>query len=163
MKKIWKTRTGTPSRTRRLTTFSVHYYGVDPPGWCNEEGEPSFSVLLATMFDLLTKHKWTRSSASDVWILLKAVMKKGHLMGSYYITEKMIRAHMDQQLLLVHCCVNDCVLFHDFQSEQLRGKALRNAHRTRCPKCNELRYYGNKKPRKVVYYFPCKYWLQGTI
>ena len=119
-------------------------------------------VLLVTLMDLITKHKWTNESGSDVWNLLKAILPRKSDLGSFYIVEKILNAHMKRACVLVDCCINDCILFHNFQHPKLSGPEFQNAHRTHCHICGEKRWYSNKKPRKTVYYFPCKYYFQGT-
>jgi hypothetical protein len=127
----------------------------------DQDGEPSMAVLLMTMFDLITKHKWTNESASDVWTILKALLPHGSDLGSYHIAERILKAHMDRSLVKVHSCVNDCLLFHDFEHPKLQEPRYQNGHRTKCPKCNEARYYGQKQPRKTIYFFPCRSYFQG--
>jgi hypothetical protein len=62
-----------------------------------EEGDPSMSVLLMTMFDLISKHKWTNEAASDVWTVLKALLPNGSDLGSFHIAERILKAHQSQR------------------------------------------------------------------
>ena len=141
-------------------------YGVSPSERGPDGPNPPITVVLATMFDLITKHKWTMTSASDIWTVLKAFLPGGSQLGSFNICKKILQAHLDQTLRAVDCCVNDCVLFCDLKHPRFsddRYRFLQNSHRTRCPRCNEPRWYGNKQPRKTVYYFPCSKYFQGDI
>ena len=64
----------------------------------------------------------------------------------------------------VHVCVNMCVAFADPISSALEGMPrFANSHRSRCPVCREPRYLDGTsppKPRRVVYYFPMRFWFQ---
>ena len=134
----------------------------NPHRGMTEDG-PSMSMVLVTMFDLITKHKWTISSASDVWSALRVLLPGGEDLGSFEICKKILEAHLKKTLVEVDSCINDCMLFHDFKHPKLSGPEFQNSHRSRCLKCNEPRWYGNKKPRKTVYFFPCKQYFRGNF
>jgi hypothetical protein len=58
-------------------------------------------------------------------------------------------------------CVNGCILYYDPIDEELAGHC--HSHRTRCPRCNEPRDLPNGKPRRVVFYFPLRYYFRDLF
>jgi hypothetical protein len=76
--------------------------------------------------------------------------------------EKVLKLHRAETVVKVECCRNMCVGFFDPTHPKFAHRMdLKNAHRTRCPVCNEPRYLDNTKtPVRVFYYMPIKFWLQ---
>ena len=134
-----------------------------------EKGEDLYvgEVVLAVL-DWWTKHRGTASAASDVWHYTKSLCD-GPGLPSFKAVKKILDKHQLQTMLSIDVCVDMCVAFYDPESRELMAFAFDTmddgvTKRLVCPRCNEKRFLDNSTtPRRVVYYFPYKFWLQDLL
>jgi hypothetical protein len=129
---------------------------------------PSAGVVVMAVLDWWTKHRSTETSAADVWAYTKSLCD-GPGLPSFTAVKDMLEAHRLETTRKIHVCVNMCVAFYDPVSPVLKAHAFDTmddgeTERLHCPNCNEMRYlHDGKTPRRVVYYFPYRFWLQDLL
>jgi hypothetical protein len=117
------------------------------------------------MLDWKNKHKSKNTALKDMWQVLKSLCRGD--VGTYEMAKKILKAHIDQTMEMIPCCVNDCTLVYDYKSPELQH--LDSAHQTYCPRCTEL-YRLPEGPdgkegtwRKLVYYFPLVFYYRDLF
>jgi hypothetical protein len=156
-------------------TVMDDYVGNNPikslTGWdvpvTDAEGFPARTLadIAYQSLDHQTRHRTNNVCAAGVWDFGKAMLPEDNTMGTFGKLEGMMEKHRFDTVQVIHACRNMCVAFWDPTHHTLRNRLdLRNAHRTVCPVCGEDRYeIGTKKPVRIFWYLPIKYWLQDLF
>jgi hypothetical protein len=85
-------------------------------------------------------------------------------MGLFNEAMTILRRHRLETMKTIPVCVNMCVAYWDPTHPKMQGREYQNAHRTKCPHCNEQRFLSDgKTERRRIYYFPYKEWLQDIF
>jgi hypothetical protein len=118
-----------------------------------------------TLYDWQVRHKATNAAAKGVWDFGANLLPENNTMGNFGDLEAMLKLHRAETVIKVHCCPEMCVSFTNPTHHSLAGRLdLMNAHRTVCPVCGAARYvHGTKKPVRVFWYMPLKFWLQDLF
>jgi hypothetical protein len=125
---------------------------------------PTVGEIVFTVFDWMTTNKATISSTKDVWEYTRSLFPNDNDMCGFEEVMTILRRHRLETLKTIPVCVNMCVPFWNPTHPKMQGAEYRNAHRTRCPKCDAARYLSDgKTERRRIYYFPFKEWLQDIF
>jgi hypothetical protein len=132
------------------------------PATSDKEGLTVGGVLV-TMFAWIAKNKGTDTIATDMWDVLRVLLPSVTCIGTFDRMQKFLEIHMDDTVEIIGVCINSCIGYFDCQAFELDG--YKHSHRSYCPKCGEDRYLpgGEKKERKIFYYFPFRPWLQDLF
>jgi hypothetical protein len=116
-----------------------------------------------TVFDWMTTNKATLTSTQDIWEFTRSLFPKENDMGMFNDAMAILKRHRLETLMTVPVCVNMCVAYWDPTHPKMQGREYKNAHRTRCPRCNERRHLIDGTERRRIYYFPFKEWMQDIF
>ena len=135
---------------------------LDRPATSDKVGLTIVGVVV-TMFAWIAKNKGTDSMATDMWDVLRVLLPELTCIGTFHRMQKFLRVHMLNTLEMIDVCVNSCIGYFDCQAPELIQ--YKHSHRTYCPVCGDARYLpgGEKKARKIFYYFPLRPWLQDLF
>lgn len=125
---------------------------------------PTVGEIIFTVFDWMTTNKETISSTKDIWEYTRSLFPADCDLCGFEEVMTILRRHRLETLQTIPVCVNMCVPYWNPTHPTMQGPEYRNAHRTRCPKCNENRYLSDgKTERRRIYYFPFKEWFQDIF
>jgi hypothetical protein len=135
--------------------------------WFQEDPDnpaPTLGEIIFTVFDWQTTNRGSVQSAKDIWDFTRSLFPPDNDMGMFNEAMTILRRHRLETLKTIPVCVNMCVAYWDPTHPKLQGREYKNAHRTRCPYCNQNRYLSDRKTeRRRIYYFPYKEWLQDIF
>jgi hypothetical protein len=123
-----------------------------------EAGAPSVAETLLWIFDYMALHKTTLAEMKFVHKMLQLVLPpQGRDDIRYEVAKAIVAAHLDNTLIRIDICPNDCIAYWDPTSPLLAKH--RHGHREKCPRegCKMRRKYtdakGTIRARKVKLYF----------
>jgi len=126
------------------------------------DGQPlSEMLVLLYLLDWAVRSKVSLNALEAMWSFLQAVCNiAGCPLSTYRNVKKFIRKQKLERMKVIHVCQNMCVAYYNAKHPDLQ--AHQHEHRTQCPYCGTARYLPgeNKQPRRVMYYFPVKDWIQ---
>jgi hypothetical protein len=130
----------------------------------NEQQAPTLGEIIFTVFDWMTTNKSTISSTKDIWEFTRSLFPEDNDMGMFEDAMHILKRHRLETLQIIPVCVKMCVAYWNPTHPKMQGREYQNAHRTRCPRCQESRYLSDgKTERRRIYYFPYKEWMQDIF
>jgi hypothetical protein len=142
-----------------LNTTRVRAFQVDP-----DVDVPTVGEIVFTVFDWMTTNKESIKSTKEVWEYTRSLFPEENNLSTFEAVMTILRRHRLETLQTIPVCVNMCVAYWNPTHPDLQGAEYINAHRTRCPKCNEARYLSDgTTERRRIYYFPFKEWFQDIF
>ena len=122
---------------------------------------PTVGEIVFTVFDWMTTNKETIQSTRDVWEYTRSLFPEENNLSSFQEVMTILRRHRLETLITIPVCVNMCVPYWNPTHPAMQGPEYINAHRRRCPKCDEARYLSDgTTERRRIYYLPFKEWFQ---
>lgn len=125
---------------------------------------PTLGEIIFTVFDWMTTNKETIRSTKDIWEYTRSLFPADNDLCGFEEVMTILRRHRLETLQTIPVCVNMCVAYWNPTHPTMQGPKYRNAHRTRCPECNQNRYLSDgKTERRRIYYFPFREWFQDIF
>ena len=125
---------------------------------------PTVGEIIFTVFDWMTTNKETIKSTKDIWEYTRSLFPVDNEMSGFEEVMTILKRHRLETLKTIPVCVNMCVAYWNPTHPRLQCREYINAHRRRCPQCNEERYLSDgTTERRRIYYFPFKEWCQDIF
>jgi len=125
---------------------------------------PTLGEIIFTVFDWMTTNKETISSTKDIWEYTRSLFPAENGMEGFQEVMTILKRHRLETLQTIPVCVNMCVAYWNPTHPKMQGREYKNAHRTKCPVCDQARYLSDGvTERRRIYYFPFKEWFQDIF
>jgi hypothetical protein len=124
--------------------------GPDPFDSAENKFDQVTADLILEMFDWMGEHKMTWAGHEGAWTMLQRLMPNYLVQWpTYTYVKSILVAYLQDRVLKVDCCRNDCVAYHDPVSSAFSGPEYMNAGVQECPHCLEPRYVGEGVHRRA--------------